>query len=509
VKKVLIGILVASLMAALFGCRQPNVDTSLTDGSSAYEFKIFGVFASPTITDVDSAFVKMMEEANGIKVNLEIPPTTNYSERLQIMLAGGDYPEVIQFVDVTNKAYIDAVQNGIIIPITDYLKTAENLNKYSYDISWDTLKTKDDSDIYAIPRTSIMRADGYVVREDWLDNVGLTLPENGEVTLDEFTEILKRFTLNDPDSDGKNNTYGFGCNQSSLGGIDPIAINVFGINGWQEDDGEFSYMHKKFDKNDNSFKNALEYMSSIYEKGFIDPDSATITRKVAQDRFMQGITGVLPAFAGNIDPVFAPTMKKINPNVKLTYITGIKDAKGKVQSAVSGTGIWGAYAITKSAKNPQKIVDSFDWMLSDEGWDAVKYGVKDVTYHEEDGKKIFNKKFEQHIIARDFVRRNNDSDFFITDRLVDDVARTTQVSAWVDQCIKNAIPSMDRGYITKASQKPEFIDYQVTMSEVITKIILGSLPVSAYDKAIDGWYKAGGLELVEEMNEYIKKVEGK
>ncbi|MFD0717029.1 hypothetical protein [Paenibacillus sp. GCM10027626] len=43
------------------------------------------------------------------------------------------------------------------------------------------------------------------IRKDWLDNVGIDkLPE----TLDEYHEVLRRFTFNDPDQNGKNDMYG-------------------------------------------------------------------------------------------------------------------------------------------------------------------------------------------------------------------------------------------------------------------------------------------------------------
>ena len=103
-----------------------------------------------------------VEKANNVKIELEIPPSTNYDERLQIMLAGGDYPEVVLFPSEGSKILLDAVKNGVLIPLNQYLEKAPNLIKYSYDISWDSLKLAGDDNIYGIPRTSIARADGYI-----------------------------------------------------------------------------------------------------------------------------------------------------------------------------------------------------------------------------------------------------------------------------------------------------------------------------------------------------------
>lgn len=63
---------------------------------------------------------------------------------------------------------------------------------------------------------------------------------------------------------------------------------------------------------------------------------------------------------------------------------------------------------------------------------------------------------------------------------------------------------MDMGYIPKASKEQKYIDYQKLVEETISKIIVGNLPVSAWDGVLDGWYKNGGKEYVKEMNDFIK-----
>jgi len=60
--------------------------------------------------------------------------------------------------------------------------------------SWVNMQLLADGKIYVIPRNTIARADGYAIRTDWLKNVGLQMPADRMVTLDQFTEIIKRFT---------------------------------------------------------------------------------------------------------------------------------------------------------------------------------------------------------------------------------------------------------------------------------------------------------------------------
>jgi putative aldouronate transport system substrate-binding protein len=76
-------------------------------------------------------------------------------------------------------------------------------------------------------------------------------------------------------------------------------------------------------------------------------------------------------------------------------------------------------------------------------------------------------------------------------------------SKWLDQCIKNFKPSLDLAYRPEAANN--ISDAQKKLTQVVSKIIVGDLPVSEYDVALKEWYKAGGKQYVEEMNGYIKK----
>ena len=49
---------------------------------------------------------------------------------------------------------------------------------------------------------SIIKNEGLLIRKDWLDNLGLAVP----TTTDELLAVMRAFTFNDPDGNGKNDT---------------------------------------------------------------------------------------------------------------------------------------------------------------------------------------------------------------------------------------------------------------------------------------------------------------
>ncbi|MFW5836295.1 MAG: hypothetical protein ACOCVK_02685, partial [bacterium] len=102
-----------------------------------------------------------------------------------------------------------------------------------------------------------------------------------------------------------------------------------------------------------------------------------------------------------------------------------------------------------------------------------------------------------------FVRRANDPEFFVTGR-----APETQDEAYanIEAALDAFVVSLDLGYIPPAALEQQFIEADDALYETIGKIVIGELPVDAYDDALDSWYENGGEQYVEEMQAYIRSV---
>lgn len=470
-----------------------------------YEISIMGNLKTE-MEEEDTAYIKGLEDALNLKINIELPPSTSYQERLQMMLASGEYPDATLFISTTDKMFVDAVKNGVFIPLNPYLESAENLQAYTYDISWETLKILGDDNIYGIPRTSIARADGFLIRQDWLDNLGIDFTEGENITLDQLEDIMRAFTTQDPDGNGENDTYGLGSNSDDLGNISVLVGPAFGLTGWKEYDGV--YMDPMYSKDMDNFKQALEWSNKMWEEGLVDPDWPTVKTDVKFERFTKGITGIVDEFAGWMTDK-ENSGKELNPDYKLSYITGVVAKEGDTYtSATSSTGFWGQWCISNTAKDPQRIVDLFDYMLSDEYWDNTKYGYEGVTYTvSDDGSYQITDAYDNAGIGRQIVRRNDDPSFFVS--LAQDEANRDRVNNLIDICIKQYEFPLDQGYRPAISDDPTFIDYQKNMKVQISKIIVGDLPVSDWDDILDGWYEAGGETYIKQMQDYIASQQNK
>ncbi|MFV0401858.1 MAG: extracellular solute-binding protein [Oscillospiraceae bacterium] len=237
---------------------------SISD-NELYEFSIFGANMGTELKEADQAYIKGLEDKLNLKLDVEIPPSSSYVESLQMMLASGDYAELFLIPDDQTKIRSDIVRDGVVIPVNDLIANAPNLMAYTYDISWEMLRLAGDDNIYGIPRTSIARADGFMLRKDWLDAVGITYVEEGKpLTLEQIEEIATLFTFNDPDGNGANDTYGIASNATPEGNIDLIYGPAFGLTGWKEYDG--APMDPKFSREDDSYKNALTWHQDVSDR---------------------------------------------------------------------------------------------------------------------------------------------------------------------------------------------------------------------------------------------------
>ncbi|MDR1061975.1 MAG: extracellular solute-binding protein [Clostridiales bacterium] len=482
----------------------PAAETAEAAAEEPYKFTFFNnIFGS--FSDGDQAvFDKLMAETNTV-IELQNMPSSSYEESLTVMMASGDYPELVMFPDYTKPVFLDGVEYKAVLPLNDYIANAPNVQKYTYPISFKVLSVMGDGQIYGIPRTSIARADGYMIRQDWLDRLGIGMTEGEPVTLAAFTDILRAFSQSDPDGNGANDTFGLGL-YTADGNLEiPTALSyTFGLNGWQEYPGEdYKYMDPKYSRQNDSFKNALEYMNALWNDKLVDPDWPTLNLDAHKQRFEQGITGMRAEFVGYMLE-HEQNLQNVNPDARLSYMVGIVQNEGdKVAGGTYSTGVWGHFSVMSSAKNPQKIVDVLDYMLSDNFWEVVKFGVEGVSWEfDAEGTRVA---IPNTGSGGRFMRRNEDASFFIS--LNTPGSERPRLEKLIDICIGQAVFSKDEGFRPAIASDPAFLDADKELKTSVSKIIVGDLPIGDYNAVLDKWYDAGGRTYVEQMNEGIAAAE--
>lgn len=522
-KKVVAMLLTVLLVVGLFaGCssdstegdaakdssKESNGSTSKSDSGSSestssdeiVDITMMANLYQAELGRADKAFIEDLRENVGVNLEIEIPPSSGYAEKLQLMLVSGDYPDVVMFQSTNSDAYINAVEGGILLPLNDLLESAPDLVNHTYDASWKAL-TEEDGTIYGVPRTSVSRADGFYFRKDWLDKLGLSIPADGELTLDEFTAIITAFAKDDPDGNGVNDTYGLSSAVNANKVMNPVLSAQFGSYGWQESNGV--YINAEFNKDTTVYKEILTYTRNLYLDGILHPNSAVNDAQAGREAFYAGQTGVLPGFAGKFSNQLI-SLQEVSPEGELVY-GFVKNQEDEVKGAAFGTGMWQYWCITTACENPEKVIELMNYTLSDEGYDKLYAGVEGVSYNVVDGERVYvddiNEQKEAFVGL--FLRRAGDANFFITPwSPADQVELTLPL---LKKSVDSAVRSLDGGYVPSVAMEPGYMDYQTAYAEGLMKILLGDADVDSYDELLAGWYDNGGEEFVKEMNEFINK----
>jgi putative aldouronate transport system substrate-binding protein len=202
-------------------------------------------------------------------------PRAEAVQKLNVMFASGDVPDVILEFD---KNFRDQLYNQKqLLPIDDLIE--KHSTEYKKLLAqYPQLKkvgTQTDGKMYEFGRVSGSRPqDIMIIREDWLKKLNLPVPQ----TTEELFKVAKAFTEQDPDGNGKNDTYGLSLAAAS-GNILSI---MFGDAGWMIDNNN---MIKPWDR----MQAALDFKKRLFDANIVDKDYFTDknVREARHLRFLQ------------------------------------------------------------------------------------------------------------------------------------------------------------------------------------------------------------------------------
>lgn len=504
------------------GAAAENADSTSAEGTDQGEpvklsIMLHSVDEVPEGSVADQ-WVSQLEEKLNLDIEWVIPPKSAYEDNLQLTMINEDKPDVICFPTewLTQTSFTEACESGMFYDISDSLENYPNLMAHTAQISWEALDVFNDGRVWGVPRSTVCRADGFLLREDWLKNLNIDYKEGDFMTLDEFYDMLYAFTYDDPDGNGIDDTWGLKCYAQDNGALNNVLSRIFHIGAgeaWYEmEDGTLTNL--KYSKDYDYYKQCLEFTNKCWESGVMEPDAFALDGAASRERNAQ--YGCIAEYPGNID---------IYDKEDRTYIycPGVVvdgDPIGGYTYGDHNTGIWYYYAISSTCEHPEKFLELADYVLSDEQWinlnakNLVNVGFvmdEDGNYDfsmydaikAEDEKNGTNLKSTSLISA--FLRRSDGAEFFVAKTSTPE--RQKRLANLIDITFDLYWPAVDRGYKPEIATDPIFIEYKNYMIQEEAKIITGDKPVEYWDELLDGFYDAGYDKYVEEMTAYIKSFE--
>ncbi|MEC0206032.1 extracellular solute-binding protein [Paenibacillus lautus] len=384
--KIMSAIMAVCLFGGLLAGCSPKAGSSIQEGSNAASnaeertLKIMtGVIGGKT-PEENTQFEQEIKRLTGIKVTMN-KPAADYDQKLLAAIASGEKFDLLQ---ISKEKMSTFVEQGILTPLTEQVNGSKVLSDPNVIPAneWEQVKTKD-GQIYGV-FTKYQGGTMPIVRKDWLDKLNLPEP----VTLDDYYNVLKAFTEQDPDGNGKKDTYGL-----STAGMYELQ-GFFSAAGLKQ-----RYVETADGKLDVPYSTdaaipLYEWLNKLFEEGILDPNFTTNDTGKMRDLFLTDRVGMITywdAWVGMLNN----TRHEQDPNTKFEAkgLPGAADANGNHMLRRGDPDVW---VVPVNAEHPKTAFEFIEWWHSEEGITLGSLGIKDVDYTVDNGKYELTQTGKEH-----------------------------------------------------------------------------------------------------------------
>lgn len=467
--KFMITIMAVSLFGGLLAGCSPSPGSSIQEGSDAASqaaskeertLKIMtGVIGGKT-PEENTQFEKEIERLTGIKVTMN-KPAADYDQKLLAAIASGEKFDLLQ---ISKEKMSTFVEQGIITPLTEQVNGSKVLSDPNVIPAneWEQVKTKD-GQIFGV-FTKYQGGTMPIVRKDWLDKLNLSEP----VTLDDYYNVLKAFTEQDPDGNGKKDTYGL-----STAGMYELQ-GFFSAAGLKQ-----RYVETADGKLDVPYSTdaaipVYEWLNKLFEEGILDPNFTTNDTGKMRDLFLTDRVGMITywdAWVGMLNN----TRHEQDSNTKFEAkgLPGAADKNGNHMLRRGDPDVW---VIPVNAEHPKTAFEFIEWWHSEEGITLGSLGIKDVDYTVNNGKYALTQTGKEHASDHGvpfWYNRNVEPPF-------GKLPGVQEAQNLVDQ------------YAALELTPPKWANAEKIINEYSFKAIMGEMPAADAVKKMREELKAGG-----------------
>lgn len=490
----------------LSGCgdkKTANVSNE-NDNKVTYWVQLVSAVSQTLSSLNETPYAKELEKRTGIDVEYIHPPLGQEQEKFNLLIASNNMPDIIFWN--WNSHYTGgpgkAIREKRIIPLNNYEKSAPNFFNYiKSDKEIEKMSKTDSGDYYGF--TSIKSdktltvTDGLILRKDWLDDLGLSVPE----TIEEWDVVLKAF------KDKKGATAPI---STRSWGLPPFASAYDIKDTYYQENGKV-----KYGPLEPNYKDYLAKLNQWYNEGLIDKDIATIDDMTVNSNILTGVSGVTYNSIGGgigryMNAATEPGYDLIGAPYPVSKKGELPEYAGCV-AMVPGS----AAAITTNCDNVETALKLLDFGYSEEGRMFMNFGVEGETYEMIDGYPTYTE-----------LITNNSEGLSLAETLgrytqASVSAPTVQDARYMDQYA--ALPSQKKtreNWTNHDSLKTLYppvnpkdedlneytrlkTDINTYKSEMFMKFVLGVESIENYDNFVAGLKTRGIDRLLELMQEAL------
>jgi putative aldouronate transport system substrate-binding protein len=484
------------------------------------------------LTPEENGYLKKLNEMLNIEVDyLWTVPSEQAEQKFALAVSSGELPDVMQ---LGLRDFEDFRQQDMLADLTDaYEKYASPiLRKYLESDGGRTLKMFTyDGKLLGLPsfEDPFMSTQLLWIRTDWLTSLGLEAP----ATLEELEKVALAFSNDDPDGNGKDDTYGISMNKDLITwGFDARGMfNTMGAypKAWiKGSDGQLIPGEIQPET-----KAALGKLSEWYEKGILDKEFGFKDLDKAVEDVVAGKVGIAfgewwyPEWPLNLNKEKDPNaawkaypLPSYNGEPGLSLVPGLRIAAG---IAVAHKDFEHPEAVVKMANfyhemqlpkykdinkpengfvynwyspriyNPNNIDDLFTSVN-----EALSSGQSNIEFENPEAPTLYER------VQRHLAGEGDATDWgFYTSRVAEDGGWGTTRKIKES---KNFVFNEFTGTPTPTqAERGSSLDKMT--DELFIKMIMGGAPLSEFDSYTESWKKLGGNDITKEVNEWYKEMQ--
>lgn len=463
----------------------------------------------------ESVYKEMQDyilQETGVKVEIIMPPSDGSAaaEKLNLLLAGGDQ------IDAWWGSWTDYASDGIILPLTDYVKAPEGQALYELWEPWGAWEGVTDTDgtIWAIPRMTDTTPYQVFVRNDWLELAGMEMPE----TMEELNEYLYKIKELDPYGNGE--TIPLMIEKGGSTDVLDRVESVF-LGGYVETGNG-----KWLDPKDNKVKpewiadgyvDFLKQLNRWYEDGIIHKESFTMDVDTIKRDLSKGCVGATAIWYSRImqtEQILRESMPDFDRD-KYTYVWGMNEAgmtgpNGKlVQTKAMGGN--NGLLISSKCEHPEAVMKFVEWSFEWENYTNEMYGPEGKYWQY--NPDVENAKENRNVVplegeatyARDFLVSLGLPLEIQTTEYDEDGIQTME-NLWLQEHLDDfdatIEPGIESGIIwdtaALAENIPTLNDLNTFKDEELVKFVNGTRSFDTWDQFIEECYAMGLDDYIEE-----------
>lgn len=300
----------------------------------------------------------------------------DYDSKISLLIASGDVPDLFVAKGVDSQKYI---RDGVTADMTPYVTPEKMPNYFKWvselELQRYAVENKFERAPLIFPR-NVYRS--YYVRKDWLDKLNLEVPKN----YDDMLEAMRAFTFDDPDGNGRNDTYGLSAvgNGTSLSWDFPQWIQNGLIGALMVRDNKYVDV-----QSDLAVQHVLQGIKDMQKEGIVDPDWFLMKGTEHVDRAVGGKVGIVlgghKTFAFDSDPASLQNKSKaVYPEADWVPFHPFAETGTWTENLPDIPFMFSRKTAESSPEKIERMVQILDWMASEEGFLLINYGEEGKHY---------------------------------------------------------------------------------------------------------------------------------